>query len=152
MKEGKQVSLTADPTRQVLLPHSRGDSRRRFLRDGEVSGQTLGTSVTARPLRLDWPPFPRGGATGNGLPSTMAARRRCSALRRSSQASIARPRVSYSTSGLRQSFLGRRLGLKWCRMSWPRERPTPAETRRRCVSCPATVSTVEHPTSGANAH
>jgi len=87
---------------------------------------------------------------GNGLPSTMAARRRCSALRRSSQAGRARPRVSYSTSGLRQSFLGRRLGLRRCGLSWPRESPTPAETRRRCTSCPATVSAVERPPSGTN--
>jgi len=150
-KEGREVTLTAGPACQGHLPHSRSDSRRRFLRYGEVSGQTKGTSVTTRPLRLNWPPFPRGGATENGLPSTMVARRRCSALRRSSQAGRAQPRVSYSTSGLRRSFLGRRLGLKRSRTSWPQERPTPAETRRRCASCPATVSAVERPPSGANA-
>jgi len=144
------VSLTAGPACQGRLPHGRGDSHRRFLRAGEVSGQPTGINVIPRPLRTDWPPFPRGGATGNGLPSTMAARRRCSALRRSSQAGRARPRVSYSTSGLRRSFLGRRLGLRRCGMSWPRESPTPAETRRRCASCPATVSAVECPPSGAN--
>jgi len=150
-KEGREVTLTVGPACQGHLLHSRGDPRRRFLRDGEVSGQTQGTSVTARPLRLDWPPFPRGGATGSGLPSTMAARRRCSALRQSSQAGRARPRVSYSTSGLWRSFLGRRLGLKRSGTSWPRERPTPAETRRRCASCSATVSAVERPPCGANA-
>jgi len=148
-KKGSELTLIAGPACQGRLPHGRGDSRRRFLSDGEVSGQTQGTNVTARPLRLDWPPFPHGEATGNGLPSTMADRRRCSALRRSSQAGRARPRVSYSTRGLRRSFVGRRLGLKRCRTSWPRERPTPAETRRRCASCPATVSVVERPPSGA---
>jgi len=132
------------------LPHGRGDSHRWFLRDGEVSGQTKGTNVIPRPLRTDWPPFPRGGATRNGFPSTMAARRRCSALRRSSQAGRARPRVSYSTSGLRRSFLGSRHGLRRCGLSWPRESQTPVETRRRCASCPATVSAVERPPSGAN--
>ena len=63
-KEGSGVTLTAGPACQGHLPHSRGDSRRRFLRDGEVSDQTTCTIVTARPLRLDWPPFPHGGATG----------------------------------------------------------------------------------------
>jgi len=145
------VSLTADPTPQVLLPHDRDDVHRRFLRDGEVSGQAKGTNVIRRPLRTGWPPFPHGGATGRGLPSNLAARRRCSALRRSSQAGRARPSVSYSTSGLWWSFLGRRLGLKRCGMSWPREGPTPAETRRRCASCPATVTMVERPPSGTNA-
>ena len=96
-------------------------------------------------------PFSLRGATGRGSPSIMAARRRCSALRQSSQAGRARPRVFYSTSGLRRSFLGRRLGLKRRAMSRPRESPTPAETRRRCASCPATVSAVERPPSGANA-
>jgi len=81
----------------------------------------------------------------------MAARRRCSALRRSSQAGRAQPRVSYSTSGLQRSILGRRLGLKWCGKSWPREGQTPAETRWRCASCPATVTAVERLPSGANA-
>ena len=95
-------------------------------------------------------PFPHGGATERGLPSTMATRRRCSALRRRSQAGRARPRVSYSTSELRRNFLGRWLGLKRCGTSWPREGRTPAETRRRCASCPTTVSAVERPSSGAN--
>ena len=140
-KEGSEVTLTAGPACQGRLPHSRGDSHWRFLRDGEVSGQTKGTIVTARHLRLDGPPFPHGGATGNGSPSIMAARR-------SPQAGRARPRVSYSTSGLRQSFLGRRLGLRRGGRSWPRESLTPAETRRRCASCPAPV---ERPPSGANA-
>jgi len=151
-KEGNDATLTAGPACQGRLPHGRGDSHRRFLRDGEVSGQTKGTNVALRPLRTDWPPFPRGGATGNGLPSTMAVRRRCSALRQSSQAGRVRPRVSYSTRELRRSFLGRRLGLKRRGMSWPRESPTPAETRRRCASCPTTVSAVERPPSGANVH
>jgi len=57
-KEGSEVTLTAGPACQGHLPHSRGDSRRRFLRDGEVSDQTQGTIMTARPLRLDWPLFP----------------------------------------------------------------------------------------------
>jgi len=144
------VSLIAGPACQGRLPHDRDDSHRRFLRDGKVSGQTMGIHVIPRPLRTDWPPFPRGGATGNGLPSTMVAQRRCSALRQSSQAGRARLRVSYSTSGLRRSFLGRRLGMRRCWMSWPRESPTPAETRRRCASCPATVSAVERPLSAAN--
>jgi len=144
------VSLTAGPACQGRLPHDRDDIHRRFLHDGEVSGQTKGTNVIPIPLPTEWPPFPHDGATGNGLPSTMAARRRCSALRRSSEAGRARPMVSYSTSELRRSFLGRRLGLKWCGMSWPRESRTPAETRRRCASCPATVSAVERPPSGAN--
>ena len=47
-KEGKRESLTVGPTRQALLPHGRGDFRRRFLRDGEVSGQTKGTNVIPR--------------------------------------------------------------------------------------------------------
>jgi len=149
-KEGNDVSLTAGPVCHRRLPHDRGNSHRRFLRDGKVSGQTKGTNMIPRPLRTDWPPFPRGGATGNGLPSTMAARRRCSALRRSSQAGRAWPRVSYSTSELRRSFLGRWLGLKRRGMSWPRESPTSAETRRRSAPCPVTVSAVEHPPSGAN--
>ena len=76
--------------------------------------------------------------------------RRCSALRRSSQAGRARPRVSYSTSELWRSFLGRWLGLKRCGMSWPRESRTPTETRRCCALCLATVSAVERPPSGAN--
>jgi len=150
-KEGREVTLAAGPACLGHLPHSRGDSRRRFLRDGEVSGQTKGTNVTPRPLRLDWSPFSHGGATGRGSPSIMAARRRCSALRRSPQAGRAWPRVSYSTSRLRRSFLGKRLGLKRRGTRWPRERPSPAETRRRCASCPATVSAVERPPSGANA-
>jgi len=150
-KEGSEVTLTAGPACQGHLPHSWGDSRRRFLHDGEVSGQTKGTIVTARPLRLDWPPFPHGGATGNGSPSIMAAQRRCSAIRRSPQAGRAWPRVSYSTSGLWRSFLGRRRGLRWGGRSWPRESLTPAETRRRCASCPATVGAVERPPSGTNA-
>jgi len=149
-KKGNDVSLTASPACQGRLPHDRDDFHRRFLRDGEVSGQTTSTNVIPRPLRTDWPPFPHGGATGNGLLSTMAARQRCSALRRSSQAGRARPRVSYSTSELRRSFLGRWLRLKRCEMSWPRESRTPAETRRRYASCPATVSAVERPPSGAN--
>jgi len=151
-KEGNDVSLTAGPACQSRLPHGRGDSHRRFLCDGEVSGQTKGTNMIPRPLRTDWPPFPHGAATGNGLTSTMASRRRCSALCRSSQAGRARPRVSYSTSELRRSFLGRWLGLKRRGMSWPRESPTPAETQRRCTSCPGTVSAVERPPSGANIH
>jgi len=149
-KEGNDVSLKAGPACQGRLPHDRDDFHRRFLCDGEVSGQTTGTNVIPRPLRTEWPPFPHGGATGKGLPSIMVARRRCSALRRSSQVGRARPRVSYSTSELRRSFLGRRLGLKRCGTSWPRESQTPAETRRRCVSCPATVGAVERPPSGAN--
>jgi len=144
------VSLTAGPACHVPLPHDRDDIHRRFLRDGEVSGQTKGTIVIPRPLRTDWSRFPHGGATGEGLPSTMAARRRCSALRRSSQAGRVRPRVSYSTSELRRNFLGRWLGLKRCGMSWPRESRTPTETRRRCASCPTTVSAVERPLSDAN--
>ena len=48
------MTLTVDPSCQVLLPHGRGDFRRRFLRDGEVSGQT-----TAEPPegahRRRWP-------------------------------------------------------------------------------------------------
>jgi len=130
-KKGNDVSLTAGPACQGRLPYDRDNIHRRFLRDGEVSGETKGTNVIPRPLRTEWTPFPHGGATGNGLPSTMAARRRCSALRRSSQAGKARPRVSYSTTELRRSFLGRWLGLKRCGMSWPRESRTPAETRRR---------------------
>jgi hypothetical protein len=39
------VSLTAGPACQVRLPHDRDDVHRRFLRDGEVSGQTKGTNV-----------------------------------------------------------------------------------------------------------
>jgi hypothetical protein len=44
-KGGKEETLTVDPICQVLLPRGRGDVRRRFLRDGEVSGQTKGTNV-----------------------------------------------------------------------------------------------------------
>ena len=40
------MSLTAGPACQVRLPHDRDDVHRRFLRDGEVSGQTKGTNVT----------------------------------------------------------------------------------------------------------
>ena len=47
-KEGREVTLTVDPICQVLLPHGRGDFHRRFLRDGEVSGQTRGTNVIPR--------------------------------------------------------------------------------------------------------
>ena len=149
-KEGNDVSLTAGPACQVRLPHDRDDVHRRFLCDDEVSGQTKGTNVIPRPLRTGWAPFPHGRATGKGLPSTMAARRKCSALRRSSQAGRAWPRVSYSTSELRRNYLGRWLGLQWCGTNWPREGRTPAETRRRCASCPATVSAVERPASGAS--
>ena len=111
-KEGNGVSLTAGPACQVRLPHDRDDVHRRFLCDGEVSGQTKGTNVIPRHLRTGWPPFPHDGATGRGLPSTMEARRRCSAIRRSSQVSRAWSRVSYRTSELRRSFLGRWLCLK----------------------------------------
>ena len=38
--------------------------------------------------------------------------------------------------------------MKPCETSWPREGRTPAETPRRCASCPATVSAVERPPSG----
>jgi hypothetical protein len=48
-KGGKEVTLTVDPLCQVLLPRGRGDFRRRFLRDGEVSGQTKGISVIPKP-------------------------------------------------------------------------------------------------------
>jgi len=149
-KEGYDVSLTAGPACQGRLPYDRDDFHWRFFRDGEVSGQTMGTNVIPRPLRTDWPPFPHGGATGKGLPSTMAGRRRCSAVRQSSQAGRAWPRVSYSTSELWRSFLGSWLGLKRCGTSWPRESRTPPETRRCCTSCPATVSAVERPPSGGN--
>ena len=47
-KEGSEVTLTVDPGCQVLLPHGRGDSRRRFLQDSEVSDQTKGTNVIPR--------------------------------------------------------------------------------------------------------
>jgi len=105
--EGSDVSLTTSPMRQVRLSHDRDDVHRWFLCDSEVSGQTKGTNVIPRPLRTGWPSFPHGGATGKGSPSTMAARRRCSALSRSSQAGRAWPRVSYSNSKLWRSFLGR---------------------------------------------
>jgi len=150
-EEGAVVSLTAGPACQVLLPLDRGDVHQRFLRDSEVSGQTEGTNVIPRHLRAGCPPFPDGGATGSGSPSTMAARRRCSAIHRSSQAGRAWPRVSYGTIELRRSFLGRWLGLKRCGKSWPREDRTSAETRRRCASCPATVIVVECPPSGTDA-
>jgi hypothetical protein len=81
----------------------------------------------------------------------MAARRRCSALRRSPQAGRAQPKAFYSTSGLRRSFLGTQLGLDPRGTRWPREHPSPAETRRRCAPCPATESLVERPPSGAKA-
>ena len=45
------MPLTPGPTCQVLLPLDRGDVHRRFLRDGEVSGQTKGTNVIPRHLR-----------------------------------------------------------------------------------------------------
>ena len=48
-KEGKRESLTVGPICQALLPHGRGDLRRRFLRDGEVSGQTQGINVIPEP-------------------------------------------------------------------------------------------------------
>jgi len=150
-EEGAVVPLTVGPPCQVLLPLDRDDVHRRFLRDGEVSDQTEGTNVIPRHLRTDWPPFPHGGATGRGSPSTMAARWRCSAIRRSPQAGRVRPRVSYSTSELRRSFLGKRLGLKRCGKGWPREDRTPAETRWRCASRTATVTVVECSPSGADA-
>ena len=127
----RRLSPAISPRRRGLRPNP-GHQR---------DPQTLATRLT---------PFSHGGATGRGSPSIMAARRRFSALRRSSQAGRARPRVSYSTSELRRSFLGRRLVLKRRGMGWPRESPTPAETRRRCASCPATVSAVERSPSGAN--
>jgi len=88
-EEGNDVSLTAGPACQDRLPLDRGDVHQRFLRDGEVSGPTKGTNVIPRHLRTDRPPFSHGGATGRGLPSTMAARWRCSTIRRSSQAGTA---------------------------------------------------------------
>ena len=48
-KEAKRESLTGGPTRQALLPRGRGDLRRRFLHDGEVSGQTQGINVIPKP-------------------------------------------------------------------------------------------------------
>jgi len=48
-KEGNDVSLTAGLSCQGRLPHDRDDIHRRFLRDGEVSGQTKGTNVIPRP-------------------------------------------------------------------------------------------------------
>ena len=150
-EEAAVESLTAGPTCQVLLPLDRDDVHRWFLHDGEVSGQTEDTNVILGHLRTDWPPFPHGGATGRGSPSTMAARRRCSAIRRSSQAGRACPMVSYSTSELWRGFLGKWLGSKRCGEGKAREDRTPAETRRRCASCPATVSAVECPPSGADA-
>jgi len=143
-------SLTAGPACQVLLPLDRDDVHRRFLHDGKVSGQTEDTNMNPSHLRTDWPPFPHGGATGRGLPSTIAAQLWCSAIRRSSQASRVSPRVSFSTSELWRSFLGKWLGLKRCGEGWPREDRAPAKTRRRCASCPATVSVVECPPSGAD--
>jgi len=50
-EEGAVESLTAGPACQALLPHDRDDVHRRFLHDGEVSGQTKGTNVIPRPLR-----------------------------------------------------------------------------------------------------
>ena len=47
-KGGKEVTLTVDPACQGHRPHGRCDYRRRFLRDGEVSGQTKGTIVIPR--------------------------------------------------------------------------------------------------------
>jgi len=143
------VSLTAGPACEGRLPHDRDDFHRRFLRDGVVSGQTR-HQHDPQTLANRVTPFSPRRSHRKGLAVDHGARRRCSALRRSSQAGRARPRVSYSTSGLRRIFLGRRLGLKWYGMSWPRESRTPAETRRRCASCPATVSAVERPPSGAN--
>ena len=150
-KGGKRRVTDSGSRASGSSSHDRDDVHRWFLRDGEVSGQTKGTNVITRPLRTDWPSFPHGGATGRSLPSTMAAGRRCSVLCRSTQAGRVRPRVSYSTRELRRSFLGRWLGSIRCGTSWPREDRTPAETRRRCASCPATVSAVERPPSDANA-
>jgi len=48
-KGGKEVTLTVDTSCQVLLPLDRGESRWRFLRDGEVSSQTKGISVIPKP-------------------------------------------------------------------------------------------------------
>ena len=51
------MTLTVDPACQVLLFHGRGDSRRRFLRDGEVSGHGVSTSVfpaARRTQRYPW--------------------------------------------------------------------------------------------------
>ena len=143
--------MTVGPACQVLLPLDWDDVQRWFVRDGEVSSQTEGTNVIPSHLPTDWPPFPHGGVTGRGSLLTMAARRRFSAIRRSPQASRACSRVSYSTSELQWSFLGRWLGLKRCGKGWPREDRTPTETRRRCASCSATVSAVECPPSGADA-
>ena len=142
--EGNDATLTAGPACQGRLPHGRGDSHQRFLRDDEVSGQTKGTNLTLRPLRTDWPLFPaaeppeiacrRPWRLGEG------ARRYAIALR-----PVERDLGFPIAPELRRCFLGRRLGMKRRAMSWPRESPTPAETRRRCASCPAMVSAVERP-------
>jgi len=50
-EEGAVESLTAGPACQVRLPHDRDDVHQRFLRDGEVFGQTKGTNVIPRHLR-----------------------------------------------------------------------------------------------------
>ena len=144
-KGGKEETLTVDPICQVLLPRGRGDFRRRGLRPNQGhqrDPQTLTTRLT---------PFSPRRSHRKGSPSTMAARRRCSALRRSPQAGRARPKTFYSTSRLRRSFLVTRLGLDPRGTRWPREHPSPAEARRRCAPCPVTENLVERPPSGAKA-
>jgi len=48
-KGGKEETLTVDPICHGHRPHGRCDYRRRFLRDGKVSGQTKGISVIPEP-------------------------------------------------------------------------------------------------------
>ena len=147
-KEGREVTLTAGPACQGHLPHSRGDSRRRFPSDSEVSGPNHGHHFDPQTRATRLIPFsPR-----RNHQKWLAVDHGGSALCRNPQAGRAWPRVSYGTSGLRRSFLGKRLGLKRRGTRWPRETPSSTETRRRCASCLTTVSAVERPPSGANAH
>jgi len=127
-------SLTVGPSCQVLLPLDQGEVRRRFLRDGEVSDQIVDTNVIPGHLRSDLPPFPHGGDTRRGLSSTMVAWRRCSAIRRSSQASRACLGVSYSTSESWRSFIGGELDRRGLRQAWPRAGGAPVRARRRCAA------------------
>ena len=52
-EEGAVEPLTAGPACQVLLPLDRDEVHRRFLHDGEVSGETEDTNVIPGHLQTD---------------------------------------------------------------------------------------------------
>ena len=69
---------------------------RRYLADGELSGETDPTYVFYSTIRVDWYRWWQRGRTGACLSPAMAARRRCAEVRRPSpaMASLGEERMS----------------------------------------------------------